>query len=228
MRGAILKAVTVDLDNTLIDFIRMKKYAAGAAAQAMVRTGLRMREERARNELFRFYLETNIEGNDIFERFLKRHKALSERTMAAALNAYLSAKIRAMKPYPDVRSTLRKLKRNGLKLAILTDAPRLKAYQRLDAMGLADEFDAVVGFEDTAQKKPSPLPFGAALRKLDVGAVETLHVGDWPERDIAGAQAIGMKTAWAKYGAERPLPPGVVPDYTLDAFSDLSTVAVPT
>jgi FMN phosphatase YigB (HAD superfamily) len=77
-----LRAITIDLDNTLIDFMRMKRIAAGAAAQAMVRTGLRMREERARNELFRFYLQADIEGNDIFERFLKRHRALSDRTMA--------------------------------------------------------------------------------------------------------------------------------------------------
>ena len=86
-----IRALTIDLDNTLIDFMRMKRVAAGAAAQAMVRTGLRMREERARHELFRFYLETDIEGNNVFERFLERHKALSDRTMAAALNAYLRA-----------------------------------------------------------------------------------------------------------------------------------------
>lgn len=216
-----LQAVTIDLDNTLIDFIRMKRYAAGAAAQAMVRAGLRMREERARNELFKFYLSTDIEGNDVFTRFLKRHKAYSERTLAAALNAYLKAKYVALKPYPDVQSTLRFLRRAGLKLAIVTDAPRLKAYQRLDAMGIADGFDAVVGFEDTTQKKPSPLPFTAALKTLGTLPAETLHVGDWPERDVAGAQAVGMKTAWAKYGADRPLPPGLAPDFVLEAFGDL-------
>ena len=25
-------------------------------------------------------------------------------------------------------------------------------------------------------------------------------VGDWPERDVIGAQEVGMKTAFAKYG----------------------------
>lgn len=217
-----LKAVTIDLDNTLIDFMRLKRTAAGAAASAMVRTGLRMREERARRELFSFYLATDIEGNDIFERFLKRHRALTDRTMAAALNAYMAAKLKGLRPYPDVPATLRWLRRQGLKLAVVTDAPRLKGYQRLDAMGIADEFDVVVGFESTGQRKPSPLPFTAALRALGVKPEEALHVGDWAERDVVGAQALGMKAAWARYGSDRKqLPPGVSADFTLEAFGDL-------
>ena len=219
-----LHALTVDLDNTLIDFMRLKRTAAGAAAQAMVRTGLRMREERARRELFRFYLDTDIEGNDLFTRFLRRHRALTDRTMAAALNAYLGAKMKALKPYPDVPGTLRWLKRQGLKLAVVTDAPRLKGYQRLDAMGIADTFDVVVGFEDTGKRKPSPLPFAAALRALSAKPEEALHVGDWPERDVAGAQAMGMRAAWAKYGADRALPEGNRPDYVLGRFSDLRSL----
>lgn len=221
-----IRAITVDLDNTLIDFIHLKRYAAGAAAQAMVRTGLRMREERARRELFRFYLETDIEGNDIFQRFLKRHKALSDRVMAAALNAYTVAKLKALKPYPDVPATLRFLRRSGLKLAVVTDAPRLKGYQRLDAMGIADGFDAVVGFEDTGTRKPSRLPFLAALRALRMEPEEVLHVGDWPERDIAGARSIGMKTAWARYGSfHAECPQGIQPDLVLSRFSDLRSIA---
>ncbi len=220
-----LRAVTIDLDNTLIDFMRLKRTAAGAAAQAMVRTGLRMREERARRELFSFYLQTDIEGNDIFTRFLKKHRALTDRTMAAALNAYMAAKMKALKPYPDVPATLLWLRRQGLKLAVVTDAPRLKGYQRLDAMGIADEFDVVVGYEDTGRRKPNPLPFAAALRALGVKPEEALHVGDWPERDVAGAQALGMKTAWAKYGSDKgQLPAGVKPDFTLEAFAGLKGV----
>lgn len=217
-----IRVLTVDLDNTMIDFMHLKRTAAGAAAQAMVRTGLRMREEKARRELFRFYLETDIEGSDIFTRFLKKHRALTDRTMAAALNSYMAAKMKALKPYPDVPGTLRWLRRRGLKLAVVTDAPRLKGYQRLDGMGIADDFDVVVGFEDTGKKKPSPLPFTAALRALGAKSEEALHVGDWPERDIQGAAALGMRTAWAKYGSDKKqLPAGVTADFTLEAFGDL-------
>jgi len=58
----------------------------------------------------------------------------------------------------------------------------------------------VVAYEDTMQFKPSQLPFQAALRKLSLKAEECLMVGDRPERDIKGAQSLGMLTCFARYG----------------------------
>ena len=68
------------------------------------------------------------------------------------------------------------------------------------SMKLSNYFDVVVTFEDTKQHKPSKLPFEATLRKLNLKASECLMVGDWPERDIKGAKAIGMRTCFARYG----------------------------
>src|SRR3989338_1087679 len=103
-------------------------------------------------------------------------------------------------PYPNVGYVLLKLKGIGLKLAIGTDAPRLKAWIRLAAMKLSNYFDVVVVFEDTRQHKPSKMPFKAALKQLSLKPEECLMVGDWPERDIKGAKSIGMKTCFARYG----------------------------
>ena len=61
-------------------------------------------------------------------------------------------------------------------------------------------FDAVVTFEETGERKPSPGPFKAIMKKLDVKPEECLMVGDWVERDIVGAANLKMKTAFAKYG----------------------------
>jgi putative hydrolase of the HAD superfamily len=33
-----------------------------------------------------------------------------------------------------------------------------------------------------------------------VAPTEALMVGDWPERDVAGAKSLGMKTVFARYG----------------------------
>ena len=38
------------------------------------------------------------------------------------------------------------------------------------------------------------------MKDLNVLPNETIMVGDWPERDIKGANEVGMKTAFAKYG----------------------------
>lgn len=200
----MIKAILFDLDNTLIDFMKLKRKASSAAAKAMVNAGLKFNGKNIENELFDFYLKDGIDGNTAFQNFMKLHHGkIDDRILAAGINAYLSAKEEWVKPYPKVRLTLEKLKKK-YKLGIVTDAPRLKAYQRLDAMGIADFFDVVVGFEDTGERKPSKLPFKRALDQLKLKPEEVLMVGDWPERDIQGAKNLGMKTCWASYGSDQP------------------------
>ena len=40
----MLKAITFDLDNTLIDFMSMKRKASDAAANEMVKHGVKLKE----------------------------------------------------------------------------------------------------------------------------------------------------------------------------------------
>ena len=218
----MLKAIFFDLDMTLINFMKMKTLASNEAAKAMIKAGLKMSVEEAKKKLFETYLEEGIESDTAFTRFLKENDSFSERILAAALNAYLKTKYTHMESYPDVKSTLEKLKGMGMKLVIVTDAPRLKAYQRLDAMGIVDLFDAVVGFEDTGYLKPSQLPFKKALEILKVKPSEAMHIGDWPEKDVVGARKAGLKTCLAKYGFH--MGKYIKPDYEIDKFSDLLEV----
>lgn len=218
----MLKAITFDVDNTLIDFIKMKTRASNDAAIAMIKTGLKMDKEKAKKELFETYIK-DIDGNTAFEIFLRNNNAYSDRVLAAALNAYLRTKLDFLEPYPEVKETLLKLKKKGLKLGIVTDAPRLKAYQRLDAMKIADLFDVVVGKEDTGEEKPSKMPFLAALKQLKLKPEEVMHVGDWPEKDIKGAKLVGMKTCFAKYGFQE-LGRMVKADFEIDRFEEVLNI----
>ena len=61
-------------------------------------------------------------------------------------------------------------------------------------------FDAVVTFEDTGERKPSPAPFREVLRRLGAQPQASLMIGDWAERDVVGARSLGMKTVFARYG----------------------------
>src|SRR3989344_6739891 len=196
----MLRAITFDLDMTLIDFISYKKKATSAAASAMIKAGFKGSRKKLEKELFDFYLSHGIESDDAFEKFLRKHKSFNEKMLAAAINAYLKSKYENIKPYPKVKQTLKKLRKKGYKLAIVTDAPRLKAYMRLDEMDITDMFDVVVGKEDTGRQKPSKLPFKKALKALKVKPSEAMHVGDWRERDVLGARKMGMRSCLAHYG----------------------------
>lgn len=220
----MLKAITFDLDMTLQDFMKFKREGTKAAAKAMIKAGLKMPLNKLEKELFSFYLK-DIEGDRVFENFLKKKEIKSEKILAVGINAYIKAKLDYLKPYPGVKATLVKLGKKGLKLGVITDAPRLKAYQRLDMIGIADYFDFVVGFEDTNRIKPSKLPFRKALKILGFKSSEVMHVGDWPERDIKGAKQMGMKTCLANYGyIAHKAGKYVKPDYTINRFEDILEV----
>ena len=197
----MFEAVLFDLDNTLVDFMKMKQRCSEAAIRAMVEAGLPLDEEKATAKLFEMYGKVGIENQKIFEKFLKAEMGdVDFKILAAGIAAYRRIKAGHLVPYAHVRDTLVKLKGRGLKLGIVSDAPKLQAWLRLAEMNLMEFFDVVIALEDTGELKPSELPFKAALQKLELDASNILFVGDNPERDIKGAKAIGMRTALAKYG----------------------------
>ncbi|MBR9690536.1 TIGR02253 family HAD-type hydrolase [Candidatus Woesearchaeota archaeon] len=199
----MIKAVIFDLDNTLIDFLRMKKIAVEEAISAMIDAGLSIPKEEASKKLYDIYYKIGLEDPTIFQKFLKEVTgSVDYKKLAYAIVAYRQARTGFLHPYPGVKRTLLKLKEKGLKLAIVTDAPKLKAWLRLVNMKIDDFFDVVVALEDTGRLKPSTMPFKAALKELRVSPKECLMVGDRPDKDIIGAKKMGMKTCFAKYGFE--------------------------
>jgi len=197
----MIKAVLFDLDNTLIDFMKMKKHSCRAAIDAMIGAGLHIEHDKAIKVLFGLYDKYGLEEKTIFQKFLNKITGkVDHKILANGIVAYRRVRTGFLEPYPNIDYVLLKLKDRGIKLGIVTDAPKLKAWIRLASIKLSNYFDVVVTFEDTKQRKPSKLPFKAALRQLKLKPSDCLMVGDWPERDIKGAKALGMKTCFARYG----------------------------
>jgi putative hydrolase of the HAD superfamily len=197
----MIKAVVFDLDNTLVDFMKMKEQSIMAAIDAMIDAGLQMDKEEARGKLYAIYDKEGIEFQRVFDTFFQEELGRVDPKMhAAGIVAYRKAREAALVLYPHVNLTLMELTRRGLKLAVVSDAPRLQAWLRLCYLGLQHMFDYVVTYEDTGEKKPSPAPFRKVLSLLGIRPEEALMAGDWAERDITGAATLGMKTAFARYG----------------------------
>ncbi|MCH8003129.1 MAG: TIGR02253 family HAD-type hydrolase [Nanoarchaeota archaeon] len=197
----MIKAVLFDLDNTLIDFMKMKRLSCEAAIDAMIGAGLHIEHDKAIKVLFGLYDKYGLEEKTIFQKFLTKITGkVDHKILANGIVAYRRVRTGFLEPYPNIDYVLLKLKDKGIKLGIVTDAPKLKAWIRLASIKLSNYFDVVVTFEDTKQRKPSKLPFKAALKQLRLKPSDCLMVGDWPERDINGAKALGMKTCFARYG----------------------------
>ncbi len=218
----MIKAILFDLDNTLIDFMRMKKASCDAAISEMIKAGLNMRKDEALKVLYSLYAKYGIEYHEIFQRFLEEvHKKVDYKILAAGIVAYRHEQPQFLKPYMNVAQTLKGLKAKGLRLGIVSDAPRLKVWERLTEMKIQDLFDVVVGFGDVEERKPSKIPFEKALKELDFHPEEVLMVGDWPERDILGAKNLGMRTCLARYGYTTEKPLIIKADYDIDDISEL-------
>ncbi|MEW6748850.1 MAG: HAD-IA family hydrolase [Candidatus Micrarchaeota archaeon] len=221
----MFKAILFDLDNTLINFLEFKVETAKAAAKAMVQNGLPATESEAYGKIFTIYDEKGIEYQKTFHDViapygLEINKA--ERIQQAAILAYLQKKFEVLRPYPSVKPVLAKIRLKH-KLAIVTDAPRNKAWQRLILTGLADYFDLVITHDDTLFFKPNPTPFNLALKQLNMLPPACLFVGDNPDRDMKGAQQTGMATCLAKYGWLNKKS-DIKPDYEIDSIEELLKV----
>ncbi len=197
----MIKAVVFDLDNTLVDFMAMKRQAIDAAVTAMIDAGLDMDFDRVKGHIDEIYNEQGIEYQRVFDALLDKVLGrVDHKVMASGIVAYRRAREAALKPYPHVSATLMELVKHGIKLAVLTDAPIREAWLRLSYINFHHIFDYVVTFDDTGKRKPDPVPFRHVLSLLNVEPEEAIMVGDWVERDMVGAAAVGMKTAFAKYG----------------------------
>jgi putative hydrolase of the HAD superfamily len=98
-------------------------------------------------------------------------------------------------PFRDAEPTVRRLKRAGYKLGIVSDSdgtPRMKR-KRIRGVSFHNLFEAtVVAGEDTPRVKPGHESFDLIARKLEVQPKSSIYVGDNPRTDIEGAKAMGM------------------------------------
>ena len=196
-----IQAVVFDLDNTLVDFMAMKRQAVDAAIDAMMDAGLTLTFEEIKGHIDAIYKELGIEYQQVFDRLLTDNLGkIDFRILSAGIIAYRRAREVVLKPYPHVTATLMQLNRMGIKLAIVSDAPTREAWLRLCFINFHHFFDVVVTFDDTGERKPSPKPFLTALEKLGVPPEGAIMVGDWADRDMVGARGVGMRTAFAAYG----------------------------
>lgn len=80
-----------------------------------------------------------------------------------------------------------------LRRAIVSNGHRPQVHNKLQKMGLASQFQAIVTPDDCGAKKPDPRIFLHALEYLGVPPRHAMMVGDNAASDIAPAAALGMQ-----------------------------------
>ena len=196
-----IKGVIFDLDNTLLDFMKMKEVAVKSAIRGMIEAGLEIDEIESFKDIISIYEEFGWENQKVFDVFLTKSIGyVDNKFLAAGIVAYRRAREANLLAYPNVNRTLVNLTKLGIKLAVVSDAPSREAWMRIYYLNLYHFFDAVITFDDSGERKPSSTPFEMALKQLKLKPQDSLMIGDWPDRDVVGAKQIGMRTAFAVYG----------------------------
>jgi putative hydrolase of the HAD superfamily len=115
--------------------------------------------------------------------------------------------------YDDALPALSELAAAGIRLAVVANWD-VSLTDVLARLGLAGPFAAVVTAASVGAAKPAAKPFLAALERLGVDAGQTVHVGDDPVTDVAGARAAGLSALLLDRSGRAP-----------DSLRDLSELA---
>ena len=227
-----LKAVFLDIDDTLYSTSAFAERARRNAMEAMIAHGLRMSVDDAMAELREVISEFGSNYSFHYDRLLKRLPAdvlpsgNHALVVAAAVGAYHDTKYKRLLPFDDVADALRRIHdRTDLIVGVITDGLTHKQAEKLVRLGVVKWLDTSAIFisDQIGISKPNKKLYQRACDVVGVSPTESIYVGDHPENDIPPAKAIGMVTVrhrsiGGKYVDREST---VAPDYEIRAFAEL-------
>ncbi len=137
---------------------------------------------------------------------------------------------RAHKPrisvYPDAQEAIARLHGQKL-LGIITDGYLLTQQNKVAALGIAGQFDAVIYSDAYGREhwKPDPLPYRRFMEASSCGRGECVYAGDNPRKDFVAARKLGWMTVQVcrpdgEYG-EVIAPPDHQADFRVNSLKEL-------
>jgi len=94
----------------------------------------------------------------------------------------------------------------------------------LEEVGVAPLLATIVDSGRVGLHKPAPEIFALAVQRIGCAPAEALYVGDSFEKDIVGARAAGLHTAWLVGPTERSCPAPDLVDVRLRALTDVEAI----
>lgn len=148
----------------------------------------------------------------------ERNGTIPERAPAVA-DAYHSAIDYADVEFlPGVETALTASRANS-QVGVVTNGSERIQTEKLASLDIEDIFDALV-FATPEGVKPDSYPFERALDALGAVPEKTIHIGDSLRADVAGANAMGIRSVWIPHNEAESVD-GIEPDHTLDSLADL-------
>lgn len=188
--------VLIDVDGTLVDSVPDLAYCAD---QMMLQLGLPERGEDAVRQwvgngvekLVKRALANSLDGepaDDLFNKALPIFWSLYENNVCVRSRLY-----------DGVMEGLDYLKSCGYRLGCVTNKARSFTIPLLEQIGISQYFEVSICGDDTARKKPDPLPLFTAAEELQIAPKDSLMLGD-SKSDVQAARAAGFQIICMSYG----------------------------
>jgi putative hydrolase of the HAD superfamily len=233
--GRGMKALLVDLDDTLLDYTGgvdeswLEACSAMAAPAGLDPIALGTAIARARRWLWSDPARHRMERTDmpgawrkIAARALADVGAPGERLATAIAGDYAERRWKRMGLFPGVPDALHRLRRRGVSLALVTNGDRRQQRRKVEQYDLARFFDVILIEGEFGAGKPEAAVYRHVLAALGVAPAEAWMVGDNLEWDVAAPQRLGLRGVWVDARGGGPPEPAVVrPDLVIRAFVEI-------
>ncbi len=194
-----VKAVLFDLGNTLIYSNPVETFQKILEAHGIFRSIDSVEQALIKgNREFDVEKHSNLTAHEFYTKWnliALKHLGITDEVKARKLAEEINFqwfKFARIHIYSDVKKTLQRLKKMGLKLGLITGGYEEEIEKILLRTGLENFFDVSVGADTTGKRKPHPEAFEYAVRQLDIKSHEAIFVGDSFDRDYSGAKKAGL------------------------------------
>ena len=135
-----------------------------------------------------------IEILDVFEKLF----TVSRETSCEIALIFRKLSTKYIKKYIGVDKLLTKLKENGHKIYLLSNAQNAFTIPEMKELDLIKYFDGIAISSDYGVKKPNKDFYLKAMKKFNLEAKNTWMIGNDYECDIKPAQELGLRTIFIK------------------------------
>jgi HAD superfamily hydrolase (TIGR01509 family) len=201
------KAVICDVDGTLVD---SNDLHIEAWREAFAHYGIGLTYEQVHRQIGKG-------GDQLIPVFCSKEQVekFGEALDKLRLEIFTRDYLPQVRPFPGVRELFKRLRADGLRIALATSSKEIELQTHLATLEIEDLIDYATSADDAERSKPCPDIFEAALAGLDgVLPAEAIVVGDTPYDARAAARA-RMRTVAVSSGG-----------FTDDTLLDAGAVAV--
>jgi len=229
------KAVLLDLDNTIYNYDEPHKKALNAVYKKLKQI-IKITRKRfdylykiSKQEIHKELSGTASAHNRIlyFQRLIeKTHNTVDPSIILKLHTTYWKTFYKNMKITKTALDTLREIKKQGYKTAIVSDMTTEIQLQKMKKLNITNYIDYLITSEEAGSEKPHQIMFLLALNKLKIKPEEAIMVGDNTTADIEGANSVGLDTVLIKQGklSKKPIEDFESPNYIIKNISEILNI----